>query len=127
KRAPRARALRIAPRAQRLRRQPQADRGAARPHRQPELAAGLDLRAVHQAPRRRVERVAAVQGAAVVPDHHVADAPLMAEDELRLRGVGPELVEQRLALGELESLDVAVAPPAEEQHLAPGLGMLANQ
>src|SRR4051812_13595263 len=50
---------------------------------------GLDLRAVHEAPRGRVEGVAAVQGAAVVPDQHVARLPLLAEDEFQLRRMRP--------------------------------------
>src|SRR5258706_12008094 len=38
----------------------------------------LDLGAVHDAPGARVERVAAVHDAAVVPEHQVADPPLVA-------------------------------------------------
>ena len=70
---------------------------------------------MHQAPRGGIEGIAPVQGAAVVPHHHVADAPFLAEDELRLRRVRPQRIEQRLALREFQPLDVAIAAPTEEQ------------
>ena len=44
---------------------------------------------VYSAARGRVEGVAPVQRAAVVPHHHVAHAPFLAEGEARLRGVRP--------------------------------------
>src|SRR5207249_4732781 len=88
---------------------------------------GLDLGAIHEAPRVRVERVAPVQRAAVVPDQHGAHLPLLAKSELRLRRVRPQFVEQRFALGEREAQDVAVAPPPQEQALAAGLGVRAHE
>src|SRR5687767_7591994 len=88
---------------------------------------GPDLGTVEQAPRARIEGVAAVERAAVVPHHHVADAPLLAEGEARLRCMPPQLVEQPLAFFELEAHDVAVAPPAEKETLASGFRMRAHQ
>jgi len=49
---------------------------------------------MQEAPRARVEGIAPVQGAAVVPDQDIADAPFLAEGEPRLRGVRPERIEQ---------------------------------
>src|SRR4051812_20359827 len=82
---------------------------------------------MHYAARIGIEGIAPVQRAAVVPDHEVTDLPLLAECESRLRGMRPELIEQRLALLELEPDDVAIAPPAEEQALAPRFRMRAHQ
>src|SRR5260221_260607 len=82
---------------------------------------------MHYAARIGIEGIAPVQGAAVIPDHEIADFPLLAECESRLRRMRPERIEQRLAFLELEPHDVAVAPPAEEQALAPGFRMRAHQ
>src|SRR5882762_11914698 len=76
---------------------------------------GLDLGAVHEAPRVRIERIAPVQRAAVVPDQHVAHLPLLAEGELGLSRVGPQLIEQRFALVQLHADDAAVAPAPEKE------------
>src|SRR5882762_2246250 len=88
---------------------------------------GLDLGAVHEAPRVRIERVAPVQRAAVVPDQHVAHLPLLAEGELALSRVRPQFVEQRFALDQFHADDIAVAPPPEKEAGAPGLGMRADE
>src|SRR6185312_6580213 len=72
-----------------------------------------------------VKRVPPVQRAAVVPHEHVTRAPLLTKGELGPRCMRPQLVEQRLALRELQTRHVAVAPPAEEQALAAGFGMRA--
>jgi hypothetical protein len=55
---------------------------------------------MEHAPRRGIERIAAMHDTAVVPHHHVAGAPLVVPGELRLRGVRPQLVEQRLRFPE---------------------------
>src|SRR3981081_4080926 len=82
---------------------------------------------MHHAARVGIEGIAPVQGAAVIPDHEIADLPLLAECESRLRRMRPERIEQGLAFFELEPHDVAVAPPAEEKALAPGFRMRAHQ
>src|SRR6185436_17552874 len=73
----------------------------------------LDLGAVHDAPGARVERVAAVHDAAIVPEHQVADPPLVAPRQ----GVGggrlPDAIEQRVGLLQRQSLEPRVAAPAE--------------
>src|SRR5258706_16267201 len=79
---------------------------------------------MHYAARVGIEGIAPVQGAAVIPDHEIADLPLLAECESRLRRMRPERIEQGLAFLELEPDDVAVEPPAEEQALEPGFGVL---
>src|SRR5258705_5285005 len=87
----------------------------------------LDLGAMHQAPRVRIERVAPVQRATVVPDQRVAHPPLLAEGKPGLSRVRPQFVEQRLALLQLHADDVAVAPAPEKEAAAPGLGMRAHE
>src|SRR5712691_13249650 len=59
----------------------------------------LDLAAMHDAPRLGIERIAPMQDREIVPHEQVADLPLVAHGELRLRRVRPQRVEQRLALG----------------------------
>ena len=83
------------------------------------LAAGHE--AVHAAAAVAGEAVAAVHGAAVVPDDQIADLPPLGPGELVARGVRPELVQQRLALFERQRRDVGAEAAPEEQRLAPGL------
>ena len=90
-------------------------------------AFALHLRAVHDASARRIERIATVHGAAVVPQHHVADTPRVVPGQLIARRVAPDLVQQRLQLRKRQPLDVCIAPPPEIQALPPGLRMRANQ
>src|SRR5258706_10702776 len=88
---------------------------------------GLDLGAMHKTPRVRIERIAPVQRAAVVPDQDVARPPLLAESELASRRVRPQFVEEGFALVQLHADDVAVAPAPEKEAGAPGLGMRADE
>src|ERR1051326_7824360 len=78
-------------------------------------ASTLDLRAVHHPARARIERVAAVHRAAVVPHHEIARAPVVPPRQRVARRVRPDLVEQRVALFERHPLDVRVAPAPEIQ------------
>src|SRR4029077_19218655 len=75
--------------------------------------AALDLRAMHDAPRLAVERIAAVHGRAVVPHHEIAQLPDMLVDEARLRDMRPQGFEHGVGLGARIALDVGVAPPPE--------------
>ena len=87
----------------------------------------LDLGAVHDAPRAGVERIAAVHDAAVVPQHQVAGAPLVAPGQ-RVRGRDvPDAIEQRVGFIERQPLEPCVAAPAEIQMPAPGLGVDAHE
>ena len=87
----------------------------------------LDLGAVHDAPRTGIERVAAVHDTAVVPQHEVAGAPLVAPGE-RVRGRDlPDAIEQRVGLVEWQPLEPRVAAPAEIEMPAPGLGVDAHE
>jgi hypothetical protein len=54
------------------------------------LAREKHRRALHQAPRRGVERLAAMHGEAIVPQERIADPPMVAIDEL---GSGREVVD----------------------------------
>ena len=64
-----------------------------------ERSCALDLRAIHDAPRVIVERIAPMHRAAVVPHDQVADAPAVRVDELALRRVLGEFVQQGLCVG----------------------------
>src|SRR5215212_3593712 len=75
----------------------------------------LDLGAVHDAARGGIERVPAVKRAAVVPQDQVVALPDLPESEFWLRRVRPQPVEQRLAFGEVEPDDIAVATSSEEE------------
>src|SRR5258706_16286830 len=55
----------------------------------------LDLGAVQNAPRARIERGAAMHRAAVVPKHHVADLPFLAPRQFAVRRVRPEFIQQQ--------------------------------
>src|SRR5215217_3890607 len=81
---------------------------------------GPDLRPQHQAPAVGGKAFAAVDGAAIVPEHHVADAPFLVPGVLGLAGVLPQPVEQGLALGNRQAVNVGVAAAAQEQGLAAG-------
>src|SRR5882762_3656377 len=83
----------------------------------------LDLGAVHDAPGARVERVAAVHDAAVVPEHQVADPPLVAPRQGAGGGRLPDAIEQRVGLVERQSLEPRVAAPAEIQVAASRFGV----
>ena len=76
---------------------------------------------------RGIERVAPVHGAAVVPQHQVADPP---DDACTARipaaSHSPEFVQQRLGLRQ-SSPRSGIAPAAEIQHAPPALRMGADQ
>src|SRR5579863_7655194 len=86
----------------------------------------LDLGAVHDAAALRIERIAAVHHATVVPQDQVARPPLLVPLEFRLRRMRPQRVEQGFALCERQPRDVGVAAAAEEQGLLAGNRMSAN-
>jgi sodium-dependent dicarboxylate transporter 2/3/5 len=82
-----------------------------------ERALSLDLRAVHDAPRSRIERVAAVHDAAVVPQDEIAGAPAVTPG-LRIGGSRlPDAIEERVGLVERQSLQPRVAASSEIQML----------
>ena len=53
----------------------------------------LDLSAVHDAARIRVERIASVHGAAIIPHDEIADAPDVLPCKFRSINETPKLVE----------------------------------
>src|SRR5580704_15751006 len=87
----------------------------------------LDLRAMPDAALGGIEGVAAMHGAAIVPQHQVADAPGVQPGVFIARRQRPELVEQRLGLRELETDDVGVAAAAQIKAFATGLRVGADQ
>jgi phosphate-selective porin len=87
----------------------------------------LDLRAVHDAPRSGIERVAAVHDAAVVPQHEVAGAPLVAPRQRIGGGHVPDAIEQRVRLVEWQPLEPRIAAPSEIEMPASGFRMDADE
>ena len=69
---------------------------------------------------------AAVQGTAVVPDHEVADAPVMAMDELALRGVLHQVAQQQPSIRHRPTEDVG-GVRAHVERLALGARMRAHE
>ena len=86
----------------------------------------LALRPVHDTPRRRIECIAPVHGAAVVPDQHVTQPPLMAPGEFRLRGVRPYFVEQRFGFLQRQAVDLRIRPPSEIERVVAAVFVPAN-
>jgi solute carrier family 13 (sodium-dependent dicarboxylate transporter), member 2/3/5 len=85
-----------------------------------ERVLSLDLRAMHDAPRSRIERVAAVHDAAVVPQDEIAGAPAMTPG-LRVSSRRlPDAIEQRVGIIERQSLQPGITPSSEIQMLASG-------
>ena len=87
----------------------------------------LDLGAMHDAPRAGIERVAAVHDAAVVPQHQVAGAPLVAPRQRISGGRFPDAVEQRVGLVERQTFEPRVPASTEIQMPASGLGVGADE
>src|SRR5438067_11810259 len=79
----------------------------------------LDLRAVHQAARARIERVAPVHRAAVVPQHEITGAPVVPPGQRVARRMRPHVVQQRVALLEPQAFDLRVAPAPALPRSAP--------
>src|SRR5260370_21734658 len=89
--------------------------------------AAFDLGAMHDAPYGVVEGIAPMHGATIVPHHESADLPDMLPLELRTIDEAPELIEQGLGLRQFEPHQIGVAAAAEIKHLAPRVGMDADQ
>src|SRR5262245_17000563 len=67
----------------------------------PRLA--LELGAMHDAPRGRIERVAPMHGAAIIPQHEIADSPDVLPGKFSPRHIAPQLVQQGFGLRKFES------------------------
>src|SRR5262245_36864289 len=65
--------------------------------------------------------------AAIVPQHEVAGAPLLVPGETLLRGMRPHRVQKLLAFLDRKAVDIGARSTAEEQRLAPGCRMQADQ
>src|SRR5215475_12644123 len=82
---------------------------------------------MHHPALRVVEGIAAMHGAAVVPENEVADAPVVLVAESRLRGVLPKLVQQFCRAVGIVTLDIGIPTPSEIQHLFAGFGVDADR
>ena len=92
-----------------------------------ERSLSLDLRAMHDASRPGIERVAAVHHAPVVPEDQIADAPLVTPRQRIGSGDLPDAVEQRVRFVERQPLEPRVAAASEVEMPTSGLGMRADQ
>ena len=86
-----------------------------------------NLCALHVTAERRVEGVAAVHDAAVVPHDHIAVAPFVRPFEGITGSVIPNDIEQFLALIDLHPNDPRIETPSQEQTFSPCLRMGAHQ
>src|SRR5690348_18455234 len=82
---------------------------------------------MHQPPRIRIERIPTVHRGTVVPQDEVAHLPLLVPGELRLAGMGPQAVQQVLALVERQPDDVAIAAAPKEEGVPVRRGMGADE
>jgi hypothetical protein len=87
----------------------------------------LDLGAVHDAPRSRIERIAPVHDAAVVPQHEIAGAPLVPPGQRLSRRRLPDAVEHRVGLVEGQSFEPRVPAASEIQMPSAGFGMCTDE
>src|SRR6201999_4475731 len=87
----------------------------------------FDLRAMHDATFRRIEWIAPVHRATIVPQYEVADAPHVLPHQFFAVDVRPKFVQQRLGTSEIKPLDVRIAATAEIQHAAARFGVRAYQ
>ena len=78
-----------------------------------ERTLAFDLGAMHDAPRARIERVAAMHDAPVVPEDEIAGAPLVAPAQRVGGGRLPDAIEQRVRFVERQPFEPRVAAPAE--------------
>src|SRR5262249_39377644 len=87
----------------------------------------LDLGAVHDPARARIERIASMHSAAIVPKDKIAYAPDVLPSEFRPIDEAPQFVEQRFGICQLEPDQIGVAPTAEIQHPPTRVRVLAHQ
>jgi hypothetical protein len=85
----------------------------------------LDLGAVHNAARIRVERIASVHGAAIIPHDEIADAPNVLPCKFRSINETPKFIEKRLRITKLESDQIGIAATAEIEHASGGVRVRA--
>jgi solute carrier family 13 (sodium-dependent dicarboxylate transporter), member 2/3/5 len=82
-----------------------------------ERVLSLDLGAMHDAPRSRIERVAAVHDAAVVPQDEIAGAPAVTPGVRVSSRRLPDAIEQGIGFIERQSLQPRVAASSEIEML----------
>src|SRR5262245_55046061 len=87
----------------------------------------LDLGAVHDAARIRVERIAPVHGAAIIPHDEIADAPDVLPCKFRSINETPKFIEKRLRITKLESDQIGIAATAEIEHASGGVWVRAYE
>src|SRR5258708_6792662 len=82
---------------------------------------------MHDPPAARIEGVAPMHGAAIVPQYEIADAPNVLPRKFRPIDEAPELVEQRLGLRKLKPDQIRVAAAPEIEHAPASVRMRADQ
>src|SRR5258708_38447102 len=83
----------------------------------------LQGEAAQMPPLRRIEILARMDDAAIVPQEQVADAPAMGVDEIRAFLMVEQAAEDRLALARLHALDARCHQAVDVKQLGTRLGM----
>jgi hypothetical protein len=73
----------------------------------------LALDPMHHASRARIERLAMMHYAAVVPDKKISHAPLVMPRQLRLRRMRPQRFEDFLRFFDQQPVDIGIRPASE--------------
>ena len=68
---------------------------------------------MHDPPLARIERIAPVHYGPVVPEHNIADLPMMVPCVIFARRISPDLVEQRFGCIDWHSHDIGVQTPSQ--------------
>ncbi len=92
-----------------------------------ERALSLDLGAVHDAPRSRIERIAPVHDASVVPQDKVADAPAVSPGQRISSRRLPDTIEQRVRFLHRQSFEPRIAASSEIEMPPASLLMHADE
>src|SRR5262245_35816245 len=87
----------------------------------------LDLTAMHDTSRFRIERVPPMQHRKIIPHEQIAHLPCMAHCEARLGRVRPERIEQGLAFRHVETEYVGIRSAAEKQRLPPCVRLRSDE
>src|SRR5690242_17418695 len=82
---------------------------------------------MHDAPGLGIEGIAPMQHAEIVPHENVAHLPAMAHGKARLGRMRPQRIEQAFALGQVKAEHICIRTPAEEESLAAGPWLGANE
>ena len=73
-----------------------------------------------------IKGIAVMQGAPVVPNQQIADAPLLVPGELGAGSVRPQLFQQYFGLFQREPVHIRIGPASKVKTIVPGFRMCPN-